>query len=131
MHPAGLVRLGCACYGKLVRSLARTHERRHPGTKFMTSRAILVEFLVRPKDIGRAGELTLENAAASLENELGCLRFNVLKEATEPSRFTLCEVYRNAADFDVHLRSSHFESFSEATRDLFVSQICPATRPEE
>jgi autoinducer 2-degrading protein len=88
----------------------------------MTSRAILVEFVVRPEDIGRARELILENAAASLENELGCLRFDVLEEATEPCGFTLYEIYRNAADFDAHLRSPHFESFSKATRDLFVFQ---------
>jgi hypothetical protein len=34
----------------------------------------------------------------------------------------LYEVYRDAAAFDAHLRSRHFESFSEATRDIFVSQ---------
>lgn len=88
----------------------------------MTSRAILVEFVVRPEDIERARELILENASATLENELACLRFDVLEEATEPYRFTLYEVYRNAADFDVHLQSAHFESFSKATRDLFVSR---------
>ncbi len=97
-------------------------EHRHPGTKFMTARAILVEFVVRPEDVERARELILENAASSLENELGCVRFDVLEEAAEPCRFTLYEVYRNAADFDAHLQSSHFESFSKATRDLFVSQ---------
>ena len=52
----------------------------------------------------------------------GALEFDVLEEAAEPCRFTLYEVYRNAADFDAHLQSSHFESFSKATRDLFVSQ---------
>jgi (4S)-4-hydroxy-5-phosphonooxypentane-2,3-dione isomerase len=98
------------------------HERRYPGASFMTSRAILVEFVVRPEDVERARQLIFENAAASLEKELGCLRFDVLEEATEPCRFTLYEVYRNAADFDVHLQSSHFENFSKATRDLFVSQ---------
>ena len=86
----------------------------------MTSRAILAEFVVRQEDIGRARELILENASATLENELACLRFDVLEEATELCRFTLYEVYRDAAGFDVHLQSSHFESFSKATRDLFV-----------
>ena len=88
----------------------------------MTARALLVEFVVRPDDIERARELILENAAASLEKELGCLRFDVLEEATEPCGFVLYELYRNAADFDAHLQSSHFESFSKAIRDLFVSQ---------
>ena len=88
----------------------------------MTSRAILVEFVVRPEDIGRTRELILENTSPTRENELACLRFDVLDEATEPCRFTLYELYRDAADFDVHLQSSHFRSFSKATRDLFVSR---------
>jgi autoinducer 2-degrading protein len=88
----------------------------------MTSRAILVEFVVSPEDIARARRLILENAAASLANELGCLRFDVLEDSAKPCQFTLYEIYRNPEDFDVHLRSPHFESFKEATRDLFLSQ---------
>jgi autoinducer 2-degrading protein len=104
----------------------------------VTSRAILVEFVVRPEDIGRARELILENASATLRNESGCLRFDVLEEATAPCRFTLYELYRNAAEFDAHLRSTHFKIFSKSTRDLFVSQSVrqfdlknPEVRPEE
>ena len=67
-------------------------------------------------------QLILENVSSSLRNEPGCLRFDVLEEAGEPCRFTLYEVYRDAADFDARLRSSHFECFSEAMRDIFVSQ---------
>jgi (4S)-4-hydroxy-5-phosphonooxypentane-2,3-dione isomerase len=67
-------------------------------------------------------QLILENVSSSLRNASGCLRFDVLEEAGEPCRFTLYGVYRDAADLDAHLRSCHFESFSEAMRDIFVSQ---------
>jgi autoinducer 2-degrading protein len=88
----------------------------------MRARAILVEFTVAPGDLERARALLLENAAASLANEVGCLRFDVLTVAAEPCRFVLYELYRSAADFDAHLRSAHFESFSNKTRDLFLTR---------
>jgi autoinducer 2-degrading protein len=88
----------------------------------MRARAILVEFTVAPADLERARTVLLENAAASLANEVGCLRFDVLADAAEPCRFVLYELYRSAADFDAHLRSAHFESFSTKTRDLFLTR---------
>jgi quinol monooxygenase YgiN len=77
---------------------------------------------VAPEDRERARALILENASASLANESGCLRFDVLEDAADSCRFLLYELYRSAADFDAHLQSPHFESFSNATRDLFVSR---------
>ena len=52
----------------------------------------------------------------------GCLRFDVLADVADPCRFVLYELYRSAADFDAHLISPHFQSFSDATRDLFVTR---------
>jgi autoinducer 2-degrading protein len=85
-------------------------------------RAILVEFVVRPEDRQRARRLILDNAAASLANESGCGRFDVLEDVADPCRFVLYELYREPADFEAHLRSPHFASFSDATRDLFLSR---------
>lgn len=88
----------------------------------MRARAVLVEFTVAPGDHERARTLLLENAAASLANEIGCLRFDVLADPADPCRFVLYELYRSAADFDAHLLSAHFESFSNQTRDLFLTR---------
>jgi (4S)-4-hydroxy-5-phosphonooxypentane-2,3-dione isomerase len=88
----------------------------------MTVRAILVEFTVALADRERARVLILANAAASLANEGGCLRFDVLADVADPCRFVLYELYRSAADFDAHLRSAHFQGFGDATRDLFLTR---------
>jgi (4S)-4-hydroxy-5-phosphonooxypentane-2,3-dione isomerase len=88
----------------------------------MTVRAILVEFAVNPEHRVRARTLILENAAASLANEAGCLRFDVLEDPADSSRFVLYELYESEAHFDAHLRTAHFQSFRNATRDLFVSR---------
>jgi autoinducer 2-degrading protein len=88
----------------------------------MSARGILVEFVVTPQDKARARKLILENATASLRDEAGCLRFDVLEEPADPSRFVLYEIYRSPGDFEIHLQSAHFKGFKEATRDLFVSR---------
>ena len=88
----------------------------------MNARAILVEFVVQPEDVACARELILENAAASLRDEAGCLRFDVLEEPSDPCRFVLYEIYRNPEDFDHHLQSPHFKSFTAATSDLLISR---------
>jgi quinol monooxygenase YgiN len=90
----------------------------------VTSRAILVELVVRQDDIGRARELIFENASATLENELACLRFDVLEEAPEPCRFTLYEVYRDPADFE----KPSFREFQHGHARSLRFPICPAIR---
>jgi autoinducer 2-degrading protein len=76
--------------------------------------ALLVEFLVRPDFALRFGELVLANARASLEQEDGCRRFDVLVEPADGRRFVLYEIYADEAAFDAHLRSPHFHSFAAA-----------------
>jgi quinol monooxygenase YgiN len=76
--------------------------------------ALLVEFLVRPGFAERFGELILANARASVEQEQGCRRFDVLVEPENGRRFVLYEIYDDEAAFDLHLRSPHYHSFSAA-----------------
>jgi autoinducer 2-degrading protein len=78
---------------------------------------VLVEFLVKPAFAERFGELIRVNAAASLEREHGCRRFDVLVESEHPRRFVLYEIYDDAGAFDLHLRSPHYRSFAEAIED--------------
>jgi quinol monooxygenase YgiN len=78
---------------------------------------VLVEFLVKTAFAERFGELIRVNAAASLEREHGCRRFDVLVESEHPRRFVLYEIYDDAGAFDLHLRSPHYRSFAEAIED--------------
>jgi quinol monooxygenase YgiN len=80
---------------------------------------ILVEFVVAPE--GRAGfaELVRENAAASLRDEPGCRRFDVLVPEDGPGdRVVLYEIYDDAEAFDAHLRSRHYARFARASEPL-------------
>ncbi len=85
-------------------------------------RAILVEFVVKPDCIAAARELILTNARASLRDEPGCLRFDVLSTPDVPRRFVLYEIYESAAAFEAHLETPHFAAFAEATDDMFETR---------
>jgi quinol monooxygenase YgiN len=86
-------------------------------------KVILVEFAVRPEFTDHARQLILANAALSLQEEPGCLRFDVLVSSDDPARIILYEIYESAGAFDAHLKMPHFLEFSEATREMFAARI--------
>ena len=59
------------------------------------------------------------NSAASLQ-EPGCLRFEVLQQVDEPTRFTLVEAYETEADLAVHKTTPHYEAWAEVANRLQV-----------
>ncbi len=75
---------------------------------------LLVEFVVRSDFAAHFGELVLANAKASIEEEAGCRRFDVLVEPQDSRRFVLYEIYDDEAAFELHLRSPHYHSFAAA-----------------
>jgi len=85
---------------------------------------VLVEFAVRPGAGGRFKELVLENAAASVRDEPGCQRFDVLLDRGEsPDRITLYEIYDDEAAFEAHLKTPHFAIFKAAVADIVQEQV--------
>jgi quinol monooxygenase YgiN len=64
-----------------------------------------------------------ENAAASVRDEPGCLRFDVCAVDGDPNRFVLYELYRDAAAFDEHRAAPHFATWRAAADRTVVEQI--------
>lgn len=79
---------------------------------------ITVAFDVEPARRDLFIRLITSNAQASLREEPGCLRFDVLLpvEAGDCD-VLLYEIYEDRAAFDAHLASAHFLAFDAATRD--------------
>lgn len=75
---------------------------------------ILVEFDLKEGARDAFLPLVLENAARSLEDEPGCLVFDVLSVANDPDRIVLYEVYRDKEAFGEHLKAPHFFTFDAA-----------------
>ncbi len=86
----------------------------------MADFAILVSFRVKAGQAAAFRRLLLENAATSVRDEPGCLRFDLLdpQDDSAGELVTLYEIYADAAAFEAHLRSPHFAQFKAATTEM-------------
>jgi quinol monooxygenase YgiN len=76
---------------------------------------ITVTFTIHPGQMSRFMPLMRAQARQSLEHEEGCLRFDACIETkSDPARVFLYEVYSDAAAFELHLASAHFQQFDSA-----------------
>jgi (4S)-4-hydroxy-5-phosphonooxypentane-2,3-dione isomerase len=81
----------------------------------MSRFVIVVEFTLHAGVVDQFMPLMLANAKASLANERGCERFDVLHVAGQPHQIVLYEIYRDKAAFQEHLKTRHFLEFNSAS----------------
>lgn len=62
-------------------------------------------------------EAMLDDAKGSVNNEPGCLRFDVIQDASDPNRIWLYEVYKDEAAFDAHRQAPHFIKWRDTVKD--------------
>ncbi len=79
---------------------------------------IVAEFDVLAADAASFTRHAIENATASVRDEPGCRRFDVLLPEERAGRIVLYEIYQDRAAFDAHLRTPHFATFDAATKTL-------------
>ena len=64
------------------------------------------------------------NAAASLQSEAGCSRFDVLAPAPDDGAdVALYEIYDSEVAFSVHLASAHYRAFAETTAEMVAHKM--------
>jgi (4S)-4-hydroxy-5-phosphonooxypentane-2,3-dione isomerase len=80
--------------------------------------AITVSFDLVPGSQNLFLSLVKANATASVTQESGCFRFDVLTPLGGGPDVLLYEIYKDRASFEAHLHSDHFLRFDAATRDL-------------
>jgi len=85
---------------------------------------VVVHSHIQPEHVKRFRELTIQNAEAS-RGEEGCVRFDVLQQADDETRFTFIEIFRSKEDGAKHLETSHFKKWLEDAVPLMVK---PRTR---
>lgn len=93
-----------------------------------------VHVRVVPDGIEAFKTATLANARATLR-EPGCLRFDVVQHADDPTRFILVEIYRAPADQVAHRETPHYAAWRDAVAPLMaeprtatkLSVVFPAT----
>ena len=76
--------------------------------------ALVVRIVCPPEHRDRFLGAIGEQAAASLEREPGCLRFDVCEVEDDPTGFVLYEVYADSAAYEAHGQTEHFARWSRA-----------------
>lgn len=89
----------------------------------MSGLVITVDFKLKPGAMARFRPMIDANARASVKNEPGCRRFDVVEPEGESDRIFLYEIYDDAAAFEAHCRSEHFLSFDTESAPLVVEKI--------
>ena len=83
---------------------------------------LIVEFHVQ-LDYAQAFEMAVAvNARTSLSDEPGCRQFDVCRNASDPTRFMLYEVYDDDFAVQAHLESKHFQEMNEYISDWVVGK---------
>jgi autoinducer 2-degrading protein len=81
---------------------------------------VIVSLRVRPAMVAAFQAAIAENAAASLRDEPGCSRFEVLRDNADPQHYLLYESYDDEDAFTrVHRGSAHFAAW-RAVADTLV-----------
>ena len=58
-----------------------------------------------------------ENARSAVNDEQGCLRFDVVQDGNDDRRIWIYEVYVDEAAFQAHTRTPHFLKFQDVGED--------------
>jgi quinol monooxygenase YgiN len=93
-----------------------------PGKFFSYHEAMLivhVQVHVKPESVEVFKAATLTNARLSLL-ELGVLRFDVVQQADDPTKFVLVEIYRDAAANAAHKETSHYAVWRDAVAPMMA-----------
>lgn len=88
-----------------------------------TELVVVVHFIVKAGSETSFLSRVLKQARESLDQEAGCLTFDVCVDPANPGRVFLYEVYADAGAFDLHLGSAHFRAFDADTREWIVEKV--------
>ncbi len=78
-----------------------------------------IQVHVRPECVDAFKQATLANARASLQ-EPGVVRFDVVQQQDDPTRFVFVEVYRDAAAAAAHKETAHYPIWRDAVAPMMA-----------
>jgi (4S)-4-hydroxy-5-phosphonooxypentane-2,3-dione isomerase len=76
--------------------------------------ALVVELNVKPDKRRQFLQAIETNATASVRDEPGCLRFDVVQDRDDSDHFVLYELYNDDAAFEAHRSAPHFSAWRAA-----------------
>src|SRR3712207_958908 len=85
--------------------------------------SLMVQIEVDPERRAEFLAAITENAAVSVRDEPGCLRFDVSQVESDPNRFLFYELYADADAFEAHRAAPHFRTWRQVADRTVVQQI--------
>ena len=83
---------------------------------------LLVKVQVKAELLDEFKSAILKNAELSVQRDPGCLRFDVLQQADDPTRWVLYEVYDKEQAWVDHRNAAHFLAFMEVGNRAIVTR---------
>jgi (4S)-4-hydroxy-5-phosphonooxypentane-2,3-dione isomerase len=74
---------------------------------------------VKPESVEDFSRATVENARASVQ-EPGILRFDVVRQQDDATRFVLIEIYRDAESTAAHKQTAHYARWRDAVAPMMA-----------
>jgi autoinducer 2-degrading protein len=74
---------------------------------------------VHPDQIEAFRDATIANARAS-RKEAGVLRFDILQEESDPTRFLLVEIYKDAEAPALHRQTAHYATWRDRVAPMMA-----------
>jgi quinol monooxygenase YgiN len=74
---------------------------------------------VKPEHVDAFEAATLDNARGSVA-EPGVVRFDVVRQEDDPTRFVLVEIYRTADDPARHKATAHYAAWRDAVEPMMA-----------
>jgi len=78
-----------------------------------------VHIHVKPDQVDAFQQASIENAQNSVR-EPGIMRFDVLQQMDEPTRFILVEIYRAPEDQAKHRETTHYLKWRDTVADMMA-----------
>ncbi|MBU0961264.1 MAG: antibiotic biosynthesis monooxygenase [Proteobacteria bacterium] len=85
--------------------------------------AVIVKVQIKTQHREEFIEAMLADGRGSMQNEPGCLLFNIVEDHADPNLLHLYEVYASEQAFDLHKRSPHFQTWLEDTKDWLAAPL--------
>lgn len=83
---------------------------------------VIAEFEVKPSRFGDFLALARAFAQSCLDNEPGCLQFDVVQLETTASGVLFYEAYEDTAAFAAHCQSAHLARFKTEFPEMIVAE---------
>jgi autoinducer 2-degrading protein len=76
---------------------------------------------VKPDGVEAFKAASLANAAGS-RREAGVVRFDLIEDRADPTRFVLVEIYRDEAAAAAHKQTAHYAAWRDSVGELMAEQ---------